>query len=218
VLKQSGASGVIHKGSGVQVIYGPQVAVIKSNLVDFMETPEADHIGQLEPPVPAPVPSAKTAGEQKPDTVLSAHMDGAVVPMAQVQDEAFSAGVLGDGIAIEPSAGKLFAPADGVVDNLFDTKHAVSLVTGNGAELLLHIGINTVHLGGKHFEAHVEAGQRVKKGDLLISFDLEAIRAEGYLCTTPMIVCNTEDYSGVTALASGQVKAGAPLLEVKGQP
>jgi len=216
VLKQSGASGVIHKGNGVQVIYGPQVAVIKSNLVDFMETPEGDRTGRLETAAPGPAPAAKPATEQKPDAVLSAHMDGAVVPMAEVQDEAFAAGVLGGGVAIEPRTGKLFAPADAVVDNLFDTKHAISLVTDGGVELLLHIGINTVQLGGKHFESHVEAGQRVKKGDLLISFDLEAIRAAGYLCTTPMIVCNTDDYASVAALASGQVKAGVPLLEVNG--
>lgn len=218
MLKQSGASGVIHKGNGVQVIYGPQVAVIKSNLVDFMETPEADRIDQLETAVSAPAPAVKPAAEKKPDTVLSAHMDGAVLPMAEVQDEAFAACVLGDGVAIEPSAGKLFAPAGAVVDNLFDTKHAIGLVTDDGVELLLHIGINTVQLGGRHFEAHVEVGQRVKKGDLLISFDMEAIKEEGYLCTTPMIVCNTDDYASVASLVSGKVKvkAGEPLLKVKG--
>ncbi|MDE6261536.1 MAG: glucose PTS transporter subunit IIA [Oscillospiraceae bacterium] len=216
LLKQSGASGVIHKGNGVQVIYGPQVAVIKSNLVDFMDTPEADLVDQMEAAAPAPAPAAKPAAEKKPDAVLCAHMDGAVVPMAEVQDEAFAACVLGDGVAIEPSSGKLFAPADAVVDNLFDTKHAIGLVTDGGVELLLHIGINTVQLGGKHFQSHVEVGQKVRKGDLLISFDMKAIKAEGYLCTTPMIVCNTDDYASVAALADGQVKAGEPLLEVKG--
>ena len=103
-----------------------------------------------------------------------------------------------------------------MVDNLFDTHHAIGLVTDQGVELLLHIGINTVELQGKHFEAHVKVGDKVKQGDLLISFDMEAVKAAGYLCTTPMIVCNTEDYASVAALASGQVKAGAPLLEVKG--
>lgn len=214
LLKQSGASGVIHKGNGVQVVYGPQVAVIKSNLVDFMETPEADHVDQMDSAAPAP--ASKPVAEKKQDAVLYAHMDGTVVPMTKVQDEAFAACVLGDGVAIEPSGGKLFAPADAVVDNLFDTHHAIGLVTDAGVELLLHIGINTVELGGKHFEAHVQVGQKVKKGDLLISFDMEAIKAAGYLLTTPMIVCNTDDYASVSALASGQVKAGASLLEVKG--
>ena len=218
LLKQSGASGVIHKGNGIQVVYGPQVAVIKSNLVDFMETPEAELVGQMDEAAPAPVsaPAQQHTEEKKRDTVLCAHMEGAVVPMAEVQDEAFSTCVLGEGVAVEPSVGKLFAPADAVVDNLFDTHHAIGLVTDDGVEILLHIGINTVELGGKHFEAHVQVDQRVKKGDLLISFDMEAIRAAGYLCTTPMIVCNTDDYASVSALASGQVQAGAPLLEVKG--
>ena len=217
LLKQSGASGVIHKGNGVQVIYGPQVAVIKSRLEDFMDTPESDRLEQLgAAPAPAAAPAGAGPADKKQDAVLCAHMDGTVVPMAEVQDEAFSACVLGDGVAIEPSAGKLFAPADAVVDNLFDTHHAIGLVTDAGVELLLHIGINTVELKGEHFEAHVKVGQRVKKGDLLISFDMEAIKAAGYLLTTPMIVCNTDDYAGVAAVAGGRVKAGAPLLEVKG--
>ena len=213
MLKQSGASGVIHKGNGVQVVYGPQVAVIKSNLVDFMDSPESDRLDAVTAPAPA---AAKAPAEAKQDAVMCAHMSGTVVPMAEVQDEAFSTCVLGEGVAIEPSEGKLYAPADGVVDNLFDTHHAIGLVTEEGVELLLHIGINTVELGGKHFQAHVAVDQKVKKGDLLISFDMEAIKAVGYLLTTPMIVCNTDDYQSVTPKASGAVRAGAPLLEVKG--
>ena len=215
MLKQSGASGVIHKGNGVQVVYGPQVAVIKSNLVDFMESPESDRLDSASAPAPAPV-RASAPASKKADAVLAAHMDGTVVPMAEVQDEAFSACVLGDGVAIEPSDGRLYAPADGVVDNLFDTHHAIGLVTDDGTEILLHIGINTVELKGQHFTAHVQVDQRVRKGDLLISFDMEAIRAAGYLLTTPMIVCNTEDYQSVLPAAQGQIRAGSPLLEVKG--
>ena len=94
--------------------------------------------------------------------------------------------------------------------------HAVSLVTSTGAELLLHVGIDTVKLGGRHFTAHVQNGQKVKKGDLLISFDREAIQAEGYLCTTPLIVCNTDDYSAVKPLASGSVQPGQALLQLDG--
>ena len=215
MLKQSGASGVIHKGNGVQVVYGPQVAVIKSNLVDFMDSPESDHLDDISTSAPAAAP-AKAPAEKKQDTLMSAHMSGTVVPMDQVQDEAFATCVLGEGVAIEPSEGKLFAPADAVVDNLFDTHHAIGLVTGEGVELLLPIGINTVELGGKHFKAHVAVDQKVKKGDLLISFDIDAIKAAGYLCTTPMIVCNTDDYQSVTPKAQGQIQAGAPLLEIKG--
>ncbi len=215
LLKQSGASGVIHKGNGVQVVYGPQVAVIKSNLVDFMETPEANQVGSAPAAAPAPAPAPAKA-EKKTDAVLAAHMRGRVVPMGEVQDEAFSTCVLGEGAAIEPAEGKLYAPADAVVDNLFDTHHAIGLVTSEGVELLLHIGINTVELGGKHFEAHVAVGQKVKKGDLLISFDIPAIQAAGYLCTTPMIVCNTDDYQSVKTLAEGDIQPGSALLEVKG--
>ena len=215
LLKQSGASGVIHKGNGVQVVYGPQVAVIKSNLVDFIESPEADRLDSLVSPAPA-APAAEKPSAKKQDAVLAAHMSGTMIPMAEVQDEAFSNCILGDGAAIEPSEGKLYAPADAEVDNLFDTHHAIGLVTEDGVEILLHIGINTVELGGRHFKAHVEAGQKVKKGDLLISFDMEAVKAAGYLCTTPMIVCNTEDYQSVTPTAEGSIQAGVPLLEVKG--
>ena len=215
LLKQSGASGVIHKGNGVQVIYGPQVAVIKSNLVDFMETPESNSLDGISA-APAPQKAPAPAPAKKRDAVLCAHMSGAVVPMGEVQDEAFATCVLGEGAAIEPSEGRLYAPADAEVDNLFDTHHAIGLVTSEGVEVLLHIGINTVELAGQHFTAHVEAGQKVKKGDLLISFDMEAIKAAGYLCTTPMIVCNTDDYQSVKTLAQGDIKPGAPLVEAKG--
>lgn len=214
LLKRSGASGVIHKGNGVQVVYGPQVAVIKSNLVDYMESPESDRPDTAAAPAPAAAPAK--AAEEKTDAVLCAHMNGTVVPLAEVQDEMFATCVLGQGVAIEPSEGKLYAPADAVVDNLFDTHHAIGLVTDEGVELLLHIGINTVELKGQHFQAHVQVGQKVRKGDLLISFDQEAIRAAGYLLTTPMIVCNTDDYQSVAPIAAGAVQAGASLLEVKG--
>ena len=143
-------------------------------------------------------------------------MSGTMIPMAEVQDEAFSNCILGDGVAVEPGEGKLYAPADAEVDNLFDTHHAIGLVTEDGVEVLLHIGINTVELKGQHFTAHVAVGQKVKKGDLLISFDMEAIKAAGYLLTTPMIVCNTEDYQSVAPVAQGEIQAGTDLLEVKG--
>ena len=218
VLKASGASGVIHKGNGIQVIYGPQVAVIKSNLVDFMETPEADAIGADTPAPSAPAVSAQAAAPAKAmqDAVLGAHMNGTVVKLADVADEAFASGAMGDGVAIEPSEGKLFAPADGVIETVFGTKHAIGMTTADGVELLLHIGIDTVKLGGQHFETHVSPEQSVKKGDLLVSFDMDAIKAAGYPLTTPMIVCNTDDYGAVQTLASGEIKAGEALLKAQG--
>ena len=191
--------------------------MIKSRLEDFIESPESDHLADTPAaPVPAEPAPAPAKPEQKVDTTLYAHLSGTVVPMEEVQDEVFASGVLGQGVAIEPSEGNLYAPADCVVDNLFDTKHTIGLMTDDGLELLLHIGINTVKLKGEFFEAHVKTGQRVKTGDLLISFDMEKIRQAGYLCTTPMIVCNSDDGKEVKVLASGKVQAGTALLSVKG--
>lgn len=198
VLKASGASGVICKGNGVQVVYGPKVAVIKAKLEDYLEN--------------APkTPAAHAAN----DTVLSACLNGTVVPLADVKDEAFASGALGDGIAIEPTDGELVAPADGEISSTFETHHAVGMTTADGAELLMHIGIDTVKLGGKHFTYLVNEGDKVKKGQPLIRFELEAIKAEGYPVTTPLIVCNTDDYAAVAAKASGTVKQGDALLELK---
>lgn len=205
VLKASGASGVICKGNGVQVVYGPKVAVIKAKLEDYLESTPKN-------PVVAPSPAAAPAAK---DTVLSACLNGTVVPLADVKDEAFASGVLGDGIAIEPSDGELVAPADGEISSTFETHHAVGMTTADGAELLMHIGIDTVKLGGKHFTYLVNEGDKVKKGQPLIRFELEAIKAEGYPVTTPVIVCNTDDYAVVEAKASGTVKQGDALLELK---
>ena len=211
VLKASGASGVICKGNGVQVVYGPKVAVIKAKLEDYLEnapkTPAATA-------TPAPAAPAAPAAAAK-DTVLSACLNGTVVPLADVKDEAFASGALGDGIAIEPTDGELVAPADGEISSTFETHHAVGMTTADGAELLMHIGIDTVKLGGKHFTYLVNEGDKVKKGQPLIRFELEAIKAEGYPVTTPLIVCNTDDYAAVAAKASGAVKQGDALLELK---
>ncbi|MBQ8833903.1 MAG: PTS transporter subunit EIIC [Oscillospiraceae bacterium] len=214
MLKASGASGVVHKGNGIQVIYGPQVAVIKSNLVDFMDSPESDNLGAVAAPAPAAAAPAAPAKEAK-SAVLGAHMNGTVVALADVADEAFASGAMGGGVAIEPSEGKLYAPADGVIETVFETKHAVGMTTDDGVELLMHIGIDTVKLGGMYFATHVAPEQKVKKGDLLVSFDKEAIKAEGYPLTTPLIVCNTDDYAAVETLAAGSVKNGADLLRVQ---
>ena len=212
VLKASGASGVICKGNGVQVVYGPKVAVIKAKLEDYLENaPKPPAVTAA--PAPATAPAAPAAAAK--DTVLSACLNGTVVPLAEVKDEAFASGALGDGIAIEPIDGELVAPADGEISSTFETHHAVGMTTVDGAELLMHIGIDTVKLGGKHFTYLVNEGDKVKKGQPLIRFELEAIKAEGYPVTTPLIVCNTDDYAAVAAKASGTVKQGDALLELK---
>ena len=213
VLKASGASGVICKGNGVQVVYGPKVAVIKAKLEDYLETAPKTPAATAAP-APAAAPAAPAAAAK--DTVLAACLTGTVVPLAEVKDEAFASGALGDGIAIEPAVGELVAPADGEISSTFDTHHAVGMTTVDGAELLMHIGIDTVKLGGKHFTYLVNEGDKVRKGQPLIRFDIEAIKAEGYPVTTPLIVCNTDEYAAVTPKASGAVKQGDALLELKG--
>lgn len=226
LLKQSGASGVIHKGNGVQVIYGPRVSVVKSNLEVFMDSPLSDNLDSILD-IPSEEPANQKTKENKEtnsqseaspsgkDTItLSAHMNGTIVPLENVEDDVFSQKILGDGIAIEPKEGKLFAPCDGKIDSVFDTKHAINIVSSDNTEILLHIGIDTVKLEGKHFEAHVSDGQDIKKGDLLISFDMEAIKAEGFKLTTPLIICNTDDYSNITPAAQGAILAGDEIIKI----
>ncbi len=203
LLKQSGASGVIHKGKGVQVVYGPQVSVVKSKLENYMDGVSSDITES---------PSDKNTTLK--DTVLCAHAKGTVKSIDAVQDEVFSKHILGDGIAIEPNEGKLYAPANGVVDNLFDTNHAINIITDDGCEVLLHIGIDTVEIGGKFFTPHVKAGQKVSKGDLLISFDIKGIAEKGYKTTIPMVVCNSDEYSSIEALTDGKVSQNTELLRL----
>ncbi|MGN1304367.1 MAG: glucose PTS transporter subunit IIA [Oscillospiraceae bacterium] len=220
LLKESGASGVIHKGDGVQVVYGPQVSVIKSNLEDFISSANSDDLDSI-------LGNAEPASEEKPETetvpkaesvekniILYSHLNGTAIPLENVEDDVFSQKILGDGIAVEPNEGKLYSPCDCVVDSVFDTKHAINIVSDEGAEILLHIGIDTVKLDGKYFEAHVEDGQKVKKGELLISFDMDKIKEAGFKLTTPMIICNSDDYSAFDALAEGKVAAGDKLLKI----
>lgn len=223
MLKASGASGVIHKGNGVQAIYGPKVSVIKSDLEDFIDSPYSD-----DPDSIIGTEKASDKIEEKPQTegaentetngktiTLYSHMNGTAVKLEDVEDEVFSQKILGEGAAVEPSEGKLYAPCDGKIDSVFDTKHAVNMVSDDGVEILLHIGIDTVKLGGQYFEAHVSDGQEVKKGDLLISFDMDKIKAAGYKVTTPLIIGNTDDFASVEPVAQNSVSAGDMILKIK---
>ncbi len=220
LLKESGASGVIRKGNGVQVIYGPRVSVVKSNLEAFMDSPQSDDpdsvLGNSSPESAEEKtqPQEKPAHEEAAEIMMYSHLNGTVVDLEDVEDDVFSQKILGEGIAVEPSEGKLYAPCDGKVDSIFDTKHAVNILSADGAEVLLHIGIDTVKLGGKHFESHVSDGQEIKKGDLLITFDIEAIKSEGYKVTTPLIIGNTDDYSAIAAAAKGKISAGSEILKI----
>lgn len=219
LLKQSGASGVIRKGNGVQVIYGPRVSVIKTNLETFIDSPQSDDpdsvLGDSEKHTEEDRKREQAASSSSTaNIVMYSHLNGTVVMLEDVEDEVFSQKILGEGIAVEPTEGKLYAPCDGRVDSVFDTKHAINILSAEGAEVLLHIGIDTVKLGGKHFEAHVSDGQEIKKGDLLISFDIEAIKAEGCKVTTPLIISNTDEYSSITSAAQGKVLAGDEIIKI----
>ncbi|MFC3418983.1 beta-glucoside-specific PTS transporter subunit IIABC [Salinicoccus hispanicus] len=125
---------------------------------------------------------------------LLSPLEGRIVPLSDVSDEVFSSGTMGDGVAIHPSAGRVYAPADGIVSTLFKTKHAVGITSDNGAEVLIHIGIDTVQLEGEFYTAHVNQGDRIKTGELLVEFDIDQIEAGGYSVTTPVIVTNTNAY------------------------
>ena len=130
----------------------------------------------------------------KPMDELCAPVAGNAVPVAQVPDPTFAEELMGKGIAIEPTEGKILAPCDATVDMMFETGHAISLVADFGAEILIHVGLETVSLKGEHFTIHCANGDKVKKGQLLIEFDLDAIKAAGFNTITPMLVCNSADY------------------------
>lgn len=216
LLKASGASGVISKGNGVQIIYGPQVSVVKSKLEDFLDSPDAERLDELASEAAVHEAAAEASPKHRGAAItIFSHMSGDIVPLESVEDEAFSSKALGEGVAVEPAEGKLYSPCGGRVEMVFDTRHAVNIVSDEGCEILLHIGIDTVKLGGKYFEAHVADGQRVKRGDLLISFDIEGIRNAGYKLTTPMIICNTEDYSAVRLTAQGKISAGEEIMKIE---
>ena len=146
--------------------------------------------------------------------VLASPVKGKVVPLNKVEDAAFSEGALGKGIAVEPTEGKVVAPCDGTIMTLFPTKHAIGIVSDNGCEILIHIGMDTVQLEGKYFDAHVKQGDKVKKGDVLVTFDMDAIKNEGYSLVTPVIITNTADYLDVVEVANDNVSMGDDLLTV----
>ena len=168
----------------------------------FLGIPEENEQAQ-ESPVSEPAAPA-VAAPQEGDTVVIAPVNGEAVPLSETGDPAFAAEALGKGIAVKPSEGKVFAPCDATVSAVMG--HAVGLTCDNGAELLIHVGIDTVALNGKHYTGHVEEGQRVKAGDLLLEFDIAAIEKEGYKTITPVIVTNSDDYAGVERM-TGAVNA-----------
>ena len=167
-----------------------------------------------EAPAETEAPAENKNEPAVPDNVVLSPLSGKAVALESVPDATFAQGVLGQGAAIEPSEGRVIAPADGTVSTIFDTHHAIGLTLDNGAELLIHIGINTVELNGEGFTAHVSEGDRVTRGQTLITFDKEFIASKGYNTITPVIVSNSDDYAEVNRLADGNISVGGVLLEI----
>lgn len=146
--------------------------------------------------------------------IICAPVAGEAVESSQINDPTFGEEMLGKGMAIKPTDTKVYAPFDGTVAMVFDTKHAVSLISENGAEVLIHIGLDTVTLNGAHFTVHTQDGATVKKGDLLIEFDKEAIAKAGFDTIVPVVICNTDDYKEVRRKTGSVVKPGDTVMEL----
>ena len=163
----------------------------------------------------APAQAADKVEAAQISVSISSPLAGKVIPMNEVPDDTFAAQVLGKGMAVLPHEGKVVAPCEAEVTTLFDTKHAIGLTTRDGVELLIHVGINTVELGGKYYEVYVAEGDKVEPGQLLATFDMEGIQNAGYNMTTPVIVTNSDDYKMVEGAATGTVQRMEPLIKVE---
>ncbi len=148
----------------------------------------------------------------KKDNELSAPVKGECIPISEVADPTFAEEILGKGIAIKPTDGKFYAPADGVITTVFPTGHAIGMSTPDGAEILIHVGLDTVQLKGEHFNVLAKADQNVKKGDLLLEADIEEIKKAGYDTVTPMLICNSADYAKVDCKKDGSVEHGDTVI------
>ena len=218
ILKATGASGVVHKGQGVQVIYGPNVTVIKSNLEDYLETaPDTYAEAETTESVQETADKTQEAKEQKvvERIVISSPITGLAADLATAPDEAFAQKMMGDGAVVTPEDPFVRAPEDGEVAFVFDTKDAIGFVTDSGISLLIHVGIDTVKLNGEGFEALVESGQTVKKGDPMLKLDLEYLKANAPSITSPVLCTELEDNQRIHLLQEGQIKAGEPLFEIE---
>lgn len=146
---------------------------------------------------------------------IGAPVEGMAVASSEVPDPTFAEEMLGKGIAIKPAVGKVYAPVDATVGMVFDTKHAITLTSEGGVEILIHVGLDTVSLNGAPFTVHVSADDKVKKGDLLLEFDMDAIKAAGLETITPVIICNSDDFAGLEKFVDKQVKPGDKIMEIE---
>ena len=218
LLKSTGASGVLCKGQGVQVVYGPRVSVIKSDLEAYLKSSASDHPAPVAKPAQEakpvetkPADAPKAGGERL--TVVSP-LAGKIIPVEEVADGVFSEKMVGDGFAVEPEADEVLAPADGEITLVFDTKHAFTMRTAHGVDLLVHMGIDTIRLNGEPFTLSIKQGDVVKAGQPIGTMDRAAILAAGYRTVTPVVVGNLADLGGFELTRTGEVKAGDAVMEV----
>ena len=218
MLKATGASGVVHKGNGVQIIYGPKVTVIKSNLEDYLEVaPNEEYMAEDKAATTesTTVADKNSATEKIVKTVMiSSPITGEAAELSETQDEVFSNKMLGDGAAVTPIDNIVRAPEDGEVAFVFDTKHAIGFMTESGISLLIHVGIDTVKLAGQGFEVFVENGQKVKKGEPMMKLDLDFLRTHAPSIMSPVICSEMEDNQKVRVLKTGDIQAGETLFAV----
>ena len=210
--KAEGAMGLVMKGQGVQAIYGPKADVLKSDIQDILDSGEV---------IPETLPSQMTETQQNTvhfkgvtEEVYSV-ADGQVVALEQVEDPVFAQKMMGDGFAVEPANGNIVSPVTGTVSSIFPTKHALGLVTEAGLEVLVHIGLDTVSLEGKPFTVHVSEGQKVVAGDLLVTADLDAIRAAGRETSTVVVFTNAEAIKSVKLEQTGSLAAKTAVAKVE---
>ena len=210
--KAEGAMGLVMKGQGVQAIYGPKADVLKSDIQDVLDSGEV---------IPETLPSQMTAVQKAEATFkgvtdeVHSVADGEVINIEDVKDPVFSQKMMGDGFAVEPENGHIVSPVAGKVTSVFPTKHALGLVTDNGLEVLVHIGLDTVSLEGKPFEVKVSEGQTVAAGDLLVEADLDAIRAAGREASTIVVFTNADAIKSVKVEHTGKLVANAPVATVE---
>ena len=225
ILKQTGSRGIVKKGQGVQVIYGPHVTVIKANLEDYLETAEDMPLGETtafaeeaasEPEEVQTTSSKEQDSEKKvkETVIISSPITGNAVELSEVPDEGFAGKMMGDGAAVIPTDGMILAPEDGEVVFVFETKHALGFQTDSQMALLLHIGIDTVALNGQGFEVFVENGQKVKKGEPLMKIDISYLKEHAPSLCSPVLCTELGDNQKVRLLKEGEIKAGEPLFAV----
>lgn len=215
-LKSTGASGVVHKGNGVQVIYGPRVTVIKSNLEDYLETAPDEEVTENAGETVKEQQEGKKeqAGKVVESVTIYSPVTGTAADLSETPDEAFAGRMMGDGAMVIPAEGNVYAPEDGEVCFVFETKHAIGFQTAAGTAMLLHMGIDTVNLNGEGFDVLVKDGDQVKKGDALMKLDLEYLKAHAPSLASPVLCTELGENQKIRLLAEGEIRAGEALFAI----